>query len=438
MKRLLRIIPKGSVVLAITSFASYILGLGRDHFFARTFGAGRALDAYNAAFLFPDLLFNILIAGGIAAAFVPMLTELLRKDEKSAKAYVNSVITAATGTMFFSAITIIFFANPVSRLVAPGFSAEEQLLVVKILRVLAWSPIFFAASNAIGALLITKRRFLFYGLSPVLYNLGIISGTVFLAPHFGIMGVAYGTLLGAILHLMTRLGDAVWQGFRFRPNYNFRTPEFRKTLRLMLPKMFGHPIELATFWGFTSIASVLAPGSVTVISFARNFQSVPISLIGITIATTSFPILSHAISEKAKEKYWKTLKNSFWTIFSISALSAVAIFFIRRPLIEIFLGGGAFDEEAISRTAMILGVFCLSIPTEALVHLLARAFYATKNTTIPVATSLLGIIIAIPGGYFLSHTYGLVALPFAFFLGSAFELIILGLLLPRQVWKILE
>ena len=338
MKRILKIIPKGSVVLAITTFTSYLLGLARDHFFAQTFGATRALDAYNAAFLFPDLLFNILIAGGIAAAFVPILTELLHADGAKAKEYVNSVITAATGTMLAVGVIIIIFAKPVSALVAPGFSPEDRLLVVKILHVLALSPIFFAASNAIGAMLITKRRFLFYGLSPVLYNLGIIAGTLYLAPRFGIMGVAFGTLFGAILHLLARAADAWWHGFRFKTAFAFRTPEFRKTIRLMIPKMFGHPIELATFWGFTAIASTLATGSVAVISFARNFQSVPVSLVGITIATTSFPLLSGAMSEKSKDKFWETLKNSFFLIFTMSFLAALIIFMIREPLIRIFLG----------------------------------------------------------------------------------------------------
>jgi putative peptidoglycan lipid II flippase len=435
MRRILNIIPKGSVVLAVTTFASYLLGLARDHFFAQTFGASRALDAYNAAFLFPDLLFNILIAGGIAAAFVPILTELLHSDRSQAKEYVNSVITAATGTMLAAGVIIIIFAKPVSALVAPGFSPEDRLLVVKILRVLALSPIFFAASNAIGAMLITKRRFLFYGLSPVVYNLGIIAGTLLLAPRYGIMGVVFGTLLGAILHLLARVGDAWWHGFRFNASFAFRTPEFRKTIRLMIPKMFGHPIELATFWGFTAIASTLATGSVAVISFARNFQSVPVSLVGITIATTSFPLLSGAASEKSRDKFWKILKNSFFLIFAMSFLAAIVIYIIREPLIRIFLGGGAFQSADVRRTAAVLGIFCLSIPTEALVHLLARAFYATKNTTIPVAVSILGIIISVPGGYFLSLSHGLVALPFAFFLGSAVELVILAIWLPFRVRK---
>ena len=247
-------------MLAITAFASYVLGLARDHFFAQTFGASRALDAYNAAFLFPDLLFNILIAGGIAAAFVPILTELLHRDKAKANDYVNSVITAATGTMLIVGVIIVIYSQDLSARSSLRDSVPtDRHLVANIIHVLALSPIFFAASNAIGAMLITNRRFLFYGLSPVLYNLGIILGTLLLAPRFGIMGVAFGTLFGAILHLLARFADAWWHGFRFQMVYCLRSPEFRKTVRLMIPKMFGHPIELATFWGFTAIASLLLP-----------------------------------------------------------------------------------------------------------------------------------------------------------------------------------
>jgi len=436
MKRILKIIPKGSVVLAAMSFVSYLLGLARDHFFAQTFGASRALDAYNAAFLFPDLLFNILIAGGIAAAFVPIFTGLLKKNESEADQYASSVITAATATMFLTAVFVIIFASPVSKLAAPGFSPEDRLLVVRILRILALSPILFAASNALGAMLVAKRRFLFYGLSPVVYNIGIIGGTLFLVPYFGIMGIAFGTLAGALLHLLARIFDIWRSGFRFRPNFSFGTAEFRRTIRLMLPKMLGHPIELATFWGFTAIASTLVPGSIVVLSFARNFQSVPVSLIGITIATTSFPLLAKAASDRETEKFRASLKHSFLLIGTLSVLAAIFIFIIREPLIRMLLGGGEFQSDDIDRTAAALGIFCLSIPTEALIHLLARAYYATKNTAIPVAVSVAGIAIAIPVGYSLGQSWGVIALPFAFFAGSALELVILLILLPSRIRKI--
>lgn len=282
-------------------------------------------------------------------------------------------------------------------------------------------------------MLIAKRRFFFYGLSPVLYNLGIIGGTFFLSARLGIMGVAIGTVVGAGLHMLTRLVDALISGFRFKVSFKFKTPEFKKTIQLMIPKMFGHPVELAMFWGFTVIASTLSAGSVVVMNFARNFQSVPVSLIGITFSTTAFPIMAKAISDHSQENFKKTLKNSFWLILGGSTLAAILIFVIREPLIRIVLGGGAFSEESILRTSTMLGVFTLAIPTESLRHLLARAYYATKNTVIPVVMSIIGLAIAIGGGYLLTPSLDILAIPVAFSAASLIELIFLLVLLPRRL-----
>ena len=436
MKKLLKLVPAGSIILGATTLASYALGLLRDRLFAQTFGASRLLDSYNAAFLLPDLLFNILIASGIAAAFVPIFTELFYSDRKKADEYTNSAISGATGVMVFSALILGVFANSISILVAPGFAPEERLLVAKILRILAISPILFGISNTLGAMLIAKRRFFFYGMSPVLYNLGIILGTLFLVPKFGIMGVAFGTVLGAVLHLGSRTIDALISGFRFKLIYQFKTPEFKKTIKLMIPKMFGHPVELAMFWGFTVIASGLAPGSVAIMNFARNFMSVPVSLIGITFSTTAFPILSKAISDHSIQQFKKTLKSSFWLILGGSTLAAIFIFIIREPLINLILGGGAFDKEAVAKTALALGVFTLAMPTESLVHLLARAFYATKNTITPVIMSIIGLTVAIGGGYLLAPSLDILAIPTAFAIASLIEVVFLLILLPRRLQQI--
>lgn len=436
MKTLLRFLPTGSILLSITTFASYGAGLLRDRVLAQTFGAGRELDAYTAAFLIPDFLFNLLIASGIAAAVVPIVTDLLAAHKKAALAYLNSVITAGTTVMGIVALILILFSESISKLVVPGFTPEDQALVSALLQILALSPLFFSISNTLGAYLIVKRRYFFYGLSPIFYNFGIIFGALFLTPYFGIAGVAYGTILGAFLHLSTRLVDAFRNGFVLHKNFAFRTPEFRKTIHLMIPKMFGHPIELATFWGFTIFASALAPGSIAIIGFARNFQSVPVSIIGITLATTTFPLLASALTAKKFEDFSHALKRSFWLILGGSLLSALFIFLIREPLIALVFGGGAFTQTNVSTTAFVLGFFTLSIPSESLAHLLARAFYATKNTLIPVLIGVVSFSITLMCAWILTPQIGISALPLAFFIGSLLKLILLLIFLPFHLKKV--
>jgi putative peptidoglycan lipid II flippase len=436
MRTWLRFLPTGSIILTLLTFGSYALGLIRDRIFARTFGASAELDAYNAAFLFPDLIFNILIASGIAAAFVPIITHLLKSNRKRAEEYLGTVMTSSLGAMALSAILIFIFAETLSDLVAPGFSVENKNLVASLLRILSLSPLFFALSNALGSLLIVQKRFFFYGLSPLLYNIGIIGGAIFLSPTYGIMGVAYGTLIGALLHLLARLYDVISSGFVLRVSFFPKRKEFKETLTLMVPKMFGHPVELATFWMFTVFASTLETGSISVLNFARNFMSVPISLIGITIATTTFPVLALASAEKNKTHFREKLLISFWLILIGSTFAALILYLVREPLISLLLGGGAFDASMVSRTALVLGMFVLAIPTEALTHLLARSFYSLKNTLVPVILNLLGLAIAFIAVQMLIGGWGIVALPFAFFLGSAAKLILLIILLPTYIKKL--
>lgn len=404
-------------MLAVTTLGSYVLGLLRDRALAQTFGAGTALDSYNAAFLVPDFLFNFLVASGIAAAAVPLFTELHRRDKQQAYEYMNGLLSAAMTVMAFSGVVVVMFAPAFSHLVAPGLDGVAREMVVRLMRILAIPPILFAASNALGSMLIAQQRFLFYGLSPMVYNGGIIAGALLLAPRWGIAGVAWGTVAGAGLHLLVRFIDAVRSGWRLKALWHWHTPEMKRTLRLMAPKMVGHPVELVTFWAFTSMASLLAPGSIATLNFARNFQSVPVSVIGIAMATAVFPVLARS-ALGSRQELRDVFKRTAAAIGVVSMLAAVLLYVVRRPLVAALLGGGAFDASAVARTALVLGAFCLAIPTESLSHLFARAFYATQNTVVPVVWSVVSLAVAAGSGYILMQTLGLIGLPLGFFLGS--------------------
>ncbi len=413
-----RFIPRGSVVLATTTLLSYVLGLLRDRTLAHSFGASTSLDSYNAAFLVPDFMFNVLVASGIAAAAVPLFAQLSKRSQEAAYEYMNSLLASAVGVMIVVAVVLGIFAPQLSVFVAPGLDGTGHLLVIRMMRILAVSSIFFAASNALGALLVSQKRFLSYGLSPAVYNLGIIMGALLLAPSMGIVGVAYGTLVGAALHFALRAISALRSGWSWRWIARpWSTPEMKRTFVLMVPKMIGHPVEMLTFWVFTSLASFLEPGSISVLNFARNFQSVPVSLIGIAMSTAAFPLLAEAILVSRKE-LGVLLSRLAGTILLASSAAALAVYVIRYPLVATLLGGGAFDSDAVIQTALVLGVFCLAIPTESLSHLFARAFYAAQNTVVPVAFSVLSLAVSGVSAYLLLGPLGIIGLPLGFFLGS--------------------
>ncbi|MEK7500495.1 MAG: lipid II flippase MurJ [Patescibacteria group bacterium] len=430
---LAKFIPRGSAVLMATTMASYMLGLLRDRTLARTFGASVSLDSYNAAFLIPDFLFNLLVASGIAAAAVPLFTQLYARTKKDAYAYMNSLLTSAVSVMALIGILIGIFASQLSFFVAPGLDEAGRQLVVHMMRILAVSSLLFAASNAFGAMLVAKKRFFAYGLSPVVYNIGIISGAVLLAPKFGIIGVAYGTVLGALFHFGVRFVGGMYSGWTwaFVPRF-WETPEMKRTFVLMLPKMIGHPVEMLTFWVFAFFASFLAEGSITVLNFARNFQSVPVSILGIAMSTAIFPVLAEAVIA-SREELRTVFRRIAGTILLTSTAAAVLMFSIRHPLVALLLGGRAFDANAVTQTAFVLGLFCLAIPTESLSHLFARAFYAKQDTVTPVVFSVVSLGIASVSAYMLIGTIGIAGLPLGFFFGSLVKSVGLFLLFTKQL-----
>ena len=152
------------------------------------------------------------------------------------------------------------------------------------------TPILFAASITLGEILVAERRFLFYALAPILYNVGIVAGTVLLHERIGIHAAAVGAVIGALLHLGIRVVGMARSKVRIRPRLRLRMPAVREFLLLMVPKMLAHPIEPITFLFFTNVASGLAAGSVTSVSFARNFQSVPVALVGVADLAGRVPV----------------------------------------------------------------------------------------------------------------------------------------------------
>ena len=272
------VLPRGAMVLSVLTFAGYAMGLVRDRMFARTFGAGPELDAYNAAFVLPELALDVLVAGGLVAPFVPVFIGLKTEASDAARAFARTILTLAIGVMVVAAVLLFIFAPQTVALIAPGFDADHRQLYIELFRVMCVTSIIFAASIVLGEILVAERRFLTYGLAPLFYNGGIVLGTALLADRIGIFAAAVGAVIGALGHLGIRLVGISRTSFRPRPSLNVRTAGVGAFLRLMVPKMVSHPIEPLTFLYFTALASTLAPGSVSSVSFARNFQSVPVSL----------------------------------------------------------------------------------------------------------------------------------------------------------------
>jgi putative peptidoglycan lipid II flippase len=427
-------LPRGALILSSLTFAGYVMGLVRDRMFAHTFGAGPELDAYNAAFVLPELALDVLVAGGLVAPFVPIFIGLRGDASEAARAFGRAVLTMAVAVMAVAAGLLFIFAPQTIALIAPGFQGDQRELYIELFRIMCVTPVIFAASLVLGEILVAERSFLAYGLAPLMYNGGIVAGTVVLGPRIGIVGAAVGAVIGALAHLAIRVAGIYRTRFRPRPSLAFRTKGVTEFIRLMIPKMVSHPIEPLTFLYFTALASTLTPGSVSSVSFARNFQSVPVSLIGASFAIAAFPAMSAAAVAGDRPGFTRVFRTTLTTITLLTIAAGLGLFVVSGLAIRVLLGGGAFDDADIARTTGVLAVFAISVPLESLTHLLSRAIYATHNTILPTAASIAGFVAIVISAQALVPRIGLAAIPAGFAIGMGLKVVIMSLaIVPRII-----
>jgi putative peptidoglycan lipid II flippase len=427
-----RLIPRGALLLSVLTFGSYLMGLVRDRIMTRTFGAGVELDTFNAAFVIPELSLGIVVASGLAAPFIPIYTALRQQAEPEARVFGQTILTLAVGAMGLVALVLFVLAPLTVDVVAGGFGPDQRALYTDLFRVMCITPVLFSASMVLGEVLIAERRFFFYGIAPLLYNGGLVLGALTLSGQLGIFGPAVGAVMGALLHLAVRLIGIRRTSFRIRPRLAVGTAAVRDFIRLMLPKTGSSPVEPLTFLFFTNVASGLVAGSITSVSLARNFQSVPVSLIGVAFSLAAFPALASAYAAGDRGAFSRLVRTNMLTIGALTTGAAIGLAIVGGVAIDVLLGGGAFDADDVARTAAVLAAFAISVPFESLGHLVSRAIYATRHTLLQVVATLIGFAVTIAATLALVDGLGVVAIPIGFSLGSAVRLVLLvAVLLPR-------
>ena len=376
-------IGSAAVILAVSALVSRLLGLVRDRLLAGTFGASPELDSYFAAFRIPDLIYSILIAGGVIVAFLPLFSEYFLKNEKESWKFVNNILNIFLFFLVLFSLAILLFAPALIRLITPGFSAEQISLTVLLTRILFLSPILLGLSSIFSGVLQYFNRFLVYGLTPVLYNLGIILGILFFVPYFGILGVAMGVILGAFLHLVIQIPSAISCGFKYQPIFDFKGPGLKRVFLLMAPRTFAVASWQISLIVVTAIASTLTAGSITVFNLANNLQHLPLGIVGTAFATAAFPFLSRFWANKKNGEFIKVFSSTFrQTLFFIIPITLL-MYLLRNQIVEIFLEQGRFSQAAAQLTAASLGLFCLGTIAHALVPLVSRIFFSFQDTKTP-------------------------------------------------------
>jgi putative peptidoglycan lipid II flippase len=426
-----------AAALVMAAFVlSRVLGLVREMVIAQQFGASRALDAYRAAFSLPDLIFTLVIGGALGSAFIPTFTAYLaRRDEDEAWRVASSVFNLALLGLTASAGVVFLLAPWLVPLIVPGFrdDPESLALTTDLVRIMLLSPILGGLSGIVMGVLNSYQRFLLPALAPVMYNLGIIGGALWLAPTMGVRGLAVGVAAGAALHLLIQLPGLAAVKPAYRPILGLHNPGVREVGRLMLPRVLGLAAMQLNYVVNTILASLLRAGSLAALTFAWQLTTLPWGVIAMAISTVSFPALAAAAAREEMDSLKATLSTALRTILYLTIPAGVGLFVLREPLVALLFQRGQFDAASTQTVAFALAFYAPGLFALAVTEILTRAYYALHDTRTPVliAVATVAANVALSLAFIGPLAHGGLAL--AATLANSGEAVVLIVLLRRRL-----
>ncbi len=382
-------IGETALLLAFFTFLSQLLALVRDRLLAGKIGAGAELDLYYAAFRIPDLIFVLGASLVAVSMLMPFFREKLAEGREEARSFLNGVWTLFV--LFMLALDLlVFLAVPeILPRIFPGFQGESLQELIVLTRIMLLSPFLLGISNIFSTVVQTFQRFFVYALAPLLYNLGIIIGILFLYPRFGLKGLAFGVILGAFFHLAIQYRIVRREEFspKFSPQ-SIRWADVKKIVQHSLPRTVALSLTRILFLVLVAVASTLAVGSVSVFQFSFNLQSVPLALIGAAYSVAAFPVLVSSFQEKRYRDFLGHVLVPIRQIIFWSLPVIVLFIVLRAHIVRVVLGTGRFDWADTRLTAASLAILVMSVLAQGIILLLIRAYYAAGKTWKPFLVQL--------------------------------------------------
>ncbi len=392
------------------------------------------LGPFYAAFRIPDFLFQLVAAGALSSALIPVVTALIATDEEArAWRVVSTVTTLMLAALAVLAAIVLLAAPELVALITPGFDAELQAQTTDLTRVMVLSPLFLACGAVATSALNARGRFAAAGLAPLVYNLMIIVGAIALVPAFGVTGLAFGVVLGAAGHLLVQVPSLIRIGARIRPRLDLGDDQSRLALTLMAPRAIGLGATQIVFLVMTSLATELGTDAVAVFNFAFTLLQIPIGVIGVPLGVVLLPSLSREAALGVTDGFRRLLLRGLSILgFVMLAIAALGIV-LSDDVVRLLFGFADIGQRAMDATASALAVFLLGLTAHSLIAVLARAFYALQDTRTPVLAALLAVVVNIIAANLLVGPLGLDGLAAAIAVSAWIETLALMVLLGRRV-----
>jgi putative peptidoglycan lipid II flippase len=413
-----------------SAFFSHIIGLVRIKYIAWLFGRGMEADAFNAAFVLPDMISYFLVGGAASITFVTILTRYRETGREEEGERSLSVILTTMFLVLGAAIVLgEIFAPLYIHWWFDGFDPVKAALCARLTRIVLPAQLFFFAGGVFGAVLLVRKQFSVQAFSPLIYNLGTIAGGLFLVHYLGVSSLAIGTLTGAFLGPFLLNAVFAWRaGTRYRPILDWRDPGLREWVRLSLPLIVGVSLVSADNWIIAHFASNVA-GAVSLMTYAKQLFTAPMTILAQAAGAASMPFFASLWSKQRHYEFATGVADSVSRVASLGLLAASAMIALAIPLVELLYMGGKFSLNDAQVCAGYFAVFSVSLFLWSAQAIYARAFYAAGNTLIPMVASTLVTLLSLPIYYSLYHGYGAIGLAIASDLGIAMQTVVLAVLL---------
>jgi putative peptidoglycan lipid II flippase len=426
-------LARAGLVVSGAFLVSRVLGWVRLVVIGNTVGATADLDAFYAAFRIPDLIFQLVAAGALSSALIPVISGLLATDG-TARAWrvVSTVANLMLIALAVLASLMFILAPALVPIITPGFDAATTATTVELTRVMLVSAICLAIGAVATSVLNASGNFAAAAIAPSVYNLAIIGGTLLLYPTFGIIGVAVGVVAGAIGHVLVQLPPLARLGFRYTPAIDTADPAARKSLALMVPRAIGLGATQITFVVVTGIATTLGVGAVTAFTVAFTLLQIPIGVIGVPLGIVLMPSLSREVATGREDEYVLLLTRALRVLVFVMLPTAALGAILRTEAVTLLFGYG-FSDDAIALTAATLLAFLVGLVAHSLIAVLARAFYARQDTLTPVLVAIGAVIVNTTMAFVLVGPLGLPGVALAIAIAAWLEAGTLAVLLHRRI-----
>ncbi|MBK9750245.1 MAG: murein biosynthesis integral membrane protein MurJ [Anaerolineae bacterium] len=404
-------IVRAAVVVVGGFLASGVLGLVRTAAFSATFGASEALDAFYAAQNIPEILFVLVAGGALGSSFIPVFARYLTAgDQAGAWRLASAVMSCVAVLAAALALIIGVFAPTLIPVLVPDAPPTMQALTIDLTRVMLVTVVIFSISGLLMGILNAQQIFTLPALALAANNIGQIVGALIIVPllpdNSKIYGLAFGAVLGAVLHLVVQIPGLRRIDARLAFLPNPRVPGVIEVITLMGPRVLGLAVVQINFLVNLSLASGMVAGSYSALKTAWTLMFFVLGVIAQSVGTAVFPSLSALAAKNDLDGFKDRLAGALRGVLFLAFPATVGLILLGHVGISLLLQYGAWTPESTAATAWALGFFALGIAGHSLLEVLSRAFYALADTRTPVLVGIASMAANIALSLVLVHVVG--------------------------------